>query len=411
MVTGPSRGAAAFFLVAMTILSAGPLAAEAAGKETPIAIITLPGQNDLFIPGDVVQLDGRRSFDPDGSVANYSWATGDGGALFGAQAVHAYESPGEYNLTLTVTDGDGQNASATVRIFVKLALVIPLEIKPAQPSSGAFQEGAGIALSPFEGLRVPFGPKNDRAYLWDFGDGRTSTDREPKHSFANPGTYNITLTVFEGDAAARTTLQVKVYPATAPSNNWLYTMFAASILLVVGFAVFFGGTELGLLTLGPLFILLYSRIKQDHILDNYTRGQIHGYIIANPGEHYSSIKAALDLNNGTLAYHLQRLENESVIKSAMDGAHRRYYPVGMKVPEPKADALTEVQRMIISKITETPGISQRDIGALMGLSSATVNYHIERLLAKGVMHRERAGMRYRCFVNETVPGTRPPQDN
>jgi len=411
MVTGPSRGAAAFILVAMTMLSAGPLAAEANGKERPDAIITLPGQNDLFSPGDVVQLDGRRSFDPDGSVANYSWDTGDGGALFGAQAEHAYEAAGEYNLTLTVMDGDGLNASATVRIFVKLALSIPLEIKPASAAFGTYQEGAGIALSPFEGLRVPVGPENQRTYLWDFGDGRTSTDREPKHSYGSPGTYRITLTVFEGDAAARTTLQVKVHPAAAPQNNMLYVLFSVSIMLVVGFAVFFGGTELGLLTLGPLFILLYSRIKHDQILDNYTRGQIHGYILANPGEHYSSIKAALDLNNGTLAYHLQRLENESVIKSAMDGAHRRYYPVGMKVPEPKVDALTEVQRIIINRISETPGISQRDIGALMGLSSATVNYHVERLLAKGVMRRERAGMRYRCFVNETVPGTRPPLDN
>jgi predicted transcriptional regulator len=119
----------------------------------------------------------------------------------------------------------------------------------------------------------------------------------------------------------------------------------------------------------------------------------------------------LDLNNGTLAYHLHRLENESVIKSAMDGAHRRYYPAGMKVPEPKSDTLTEVQRIIITRISETPGISQRDLGALMGLSSATVNYHIERLLAKGVIRRERAGMRYRCFVSEAVPGKPPAQEN
>jgi len=411
MMTGASRGIAAFVLVAMAILSAGPFTAEAAGKEAPIAIITLPGQNDLYAPGDVVQLDGRRSFDPDGILSNWSWTTGDGGALFGAEAAYAYASPGEYDLTLTVMDGDGLNASATVRIFVKLSLGIPLEIKLASAASGTYQEGAGIALSPFEGLRVPLGPENERAYLWDFGDGRTSTDREPKHTYQSPGTYDITLTVFEGDAAARTTLQVKVHAAAAPSNNWVYVLFAASILLVVGFAVFFGGTELGLLTLGPLFILLYSRIKQDQILDNYTRGQIHGYIIANPGEHYSSIKAALDLNNGTLAYHLQRLESESVIKSAMDGAHRRYYPVNMKVPEPEADALTEVQRIIVSKMSETPGISQRDIGALMHLSSATVNYHIERLLAKGVIRRERAGMRYRCFVNEAVPGKPPAQDN
>ena len=160
-----------------------------------------------------------------------------------------------------------------------------------------------------------------------------------------------------------------------------------------------------------MLMVLYSRIRQDQVLDNYTRGQIHGYSMANPGEHYSSIRSALELNNGTLAYHLQRLENESVIKSAMDGTYRRYYPVNMKVPEPEEGALTEVQKLIVAKVSETPGISQRDIGSLMKLSPATVNYHVERLLAKGVIRRERAGMRYRIFVNEAVPGKPPEQDN
>jgi hypothetical protein len=33
-------------------------------------------------------------------------------------------------------------------------------------------------------------------YLWDFGDGVTSTKENPEHVFLNPGTYNVTLTVF-----------------------------------------------------------------------------------------------------------------------------------------------------------------------------------------------------------------------
>jgi predicted transcriptional regulator len=166
----------------------------------------------------------------------------------------------------------------------------------------------------------------------------------------------------------------------------------------------------GLLLLSPFLIFLYSRISQDRVLDNYTRGQIHGYIIANPGEHYSSIRDALDLNNGTLAYHLQRLQSESLVKSAFDGTHRRFYPAGMKVPEPMQDGLTEVQRIIVSRIIGRPGISQRELGSLMGLSPSTINFHMDRLVARGVMRRERDGMRYRCFVKDVFPNNPPAPD-
>jgi PKD repeat protein len=32
------------------------------------------------------------------------------------------------------------------------------------------------------------------SYRWTFGDGATSTDQSPEHTYADPGTYTITLT-------------------------------------------------------------------------------------------------------------------------------------------------------------------------------------------------------------------------
>jgi predicted transcriptional regulator len=172
---------------------------------------------------------------------------------------------------------------------------------------------------------------------------------------------------------------------------------------------------LGMLA-APMLMLLYSRIRQDHILDNYTRGQVHGYILANPGEHYSSIRDALGLNNGCLIYHLRRLEAERLVKSSWDGTHRRFYPANMKLPELPRDGLTEVQRAFVSAVLSRPGISQRELGRLLGLCPATVNFHLERLEAKGAVRRVRAGMRYCCFVADSwqdggrgVPGGSVPE--
>lgn len=34
-------------------------------------------------------------------------------------------------------------------------------------------------------------------YLWDFGDGNSSTDEEPTHSYAQPGSYTVSLTAYD----------------------------------------------------------------------------------------------------------------------------------------------------------------------------------------------------------------------
>jgi predicted transcriptional regulator/chitodextrinase len=405
-----AKGAVRLLFLMLAITPAVLMTAAADGNQAPVAIITLPGDNGLFAPGEPVQLDGRRSFDPDGTIANWSWDLGDGNFSDGAQGSHAYGLAGNCTVTLTVTSADGGNASASVEIFVKNPMVEPIKIDAEEAKGGKIGEGEKIAFGPVS-LSVAPGYNDTRTFIWDFGDGKTFTGRNPEHSYDRPGNYTVKLTTLDGDNGSVSTFQITVRPVASSPNNWPWALLAVSMLLVVGFAAFLGGTEMGLLLLSPIFIFLYSRIRQDQILDNYTRGQIHGYIIANPGEHYSSIKSALDLNNGTLAYHLQRLENENVIKSAMDGTHRRYYPASMKVPEPDGGALTEVQKLIVAKVAETPGISQRDIGSLMKLSPATVNYHIDRLVAKGVIRRVRAGMRYRIFVNEAVLGNPPKNDN
>src|SRR5690606_29164768 len=43
------------------------------------------------------------------------------------------------------------------------------------------------------------------AWSWNFGDGRTSTLRNPQHTYASPGTYTVTLTVSNAYGADTTT--------------------------------------------------------------------------------------------------------------------------------------------------------------------------------------------------------------
>jgi PKD repeat protein len=53
------------------------------------------------------------------------------------------------------------------------------------------------------------------SWLWDFGDGSSSADRNPVHSYDAPGEYQVTLMVTDDDGATGET--TKPVTVTAPS--------------------------------------------------------------------------------------------------------------------------------------------------------------------------------------------------
>jgi gliding motility-associated-like protein len=44
--------------------------------------------------------------------------------------------------------------------------------------------------------------KDANAYLWDFGDGNTSTDTNPEHIYTSVGNFDVTLTVFKSSVCS-----------------------------------------------------------------------------------------------------------------------------------------------------------------------------------------------------------------
>ena len=47
--------------------------------------------------------------------------------------------------------------------------------------------------------------ENASSFEWDFGDGNTSTDVQPSHSYSSAGTYTVTLVAFNSDGEKQTT--------------------------------------------------------------------------------------------------------------------------------------------------------------------------------------------------------------
>jgi len=148
-----------------------------------------------------------------------------------------------------------------------------------------------------------------------------------------------------------------------------------------------------------LVVPLYSRLKKDELLEHFVRGQIYGRIMSHPGEHYNHIKAKLGVTNGTLSHHLRTLELQGYIKSHRDGTYKRFYPTGMKIPRKKGIQLSDLQMGMVDAIRQTPGISQKDIAQIEGISQQSVSYNLAILERMGILDSTRNGVKKKYFIS------------
>lgn len=105
----------------------------------PVAVITLTPT--VICLGDAMAYDGTSSFDPDGAIANYLWAFGDGNTSVAGSGNHTYAATGTYVVTLRVTDGTGLHGTAIVRVIVidcDAEGVLASELFVGHKTAGAF---------------------------------------------------------------------------------------------------------------------------------------------------------------------------------------------------------------------------------------------------------------------------------
>jgi len=133
--------------------------------------VTDPGTLDVHTYEWDFDYDGS-TFDVQGSRQNVSWQ---------------YIQDGIYTVALRVADDDGGSAIVTNDIVI--TNMAPLATITAPKSA---DEGHDIDL---EGGQEDSGRQDIWTYLWDFGDGGTSTDKNPTYSYDDDGTFNVTLNV------------------------------------------------------------------------------------------------------------------------------------------------------------------------------------------------------------------------
>lgn len=107
-------------------------------------------------------------------------------------------------------------------------------------------------------------------YSWDFGDGNTSTEQNPEHTYVEEGSYTVVLTVSDGTDTDEYTAIVDTAP-TMPTASFTYVPTAD---ITTTTQVNFTDTS----TLGDATSLTYSwDFDDDGVADSTLQNPTHTY--------------------------------------------------------------------------------------------------------------------------------------
>ncbi|MBC7129041.1 MAG: PKD domain-containing protein [Thermoplasmatales archaeon] len=173
---------------------------------------------------EVIEFNASNSYDLDGSIVNYTWSFGDGGVAYENISHHKYIKPGIYKVKLVIIDNNGS----------KKELEKEIEITNREPS-------ADFIFSPEEvapGEEVSFTDLSTDmdgeiiSYIWKFGDGNVSYEKNPMHVYEKPGEYEVTL-ILKDDCGASSTITKTITVKKKEAPSFEFILFAIAVLLII----------------------------------------------------------------------------------------------------------------------------------------------------------------------------------
>ena len=185
-------------------------------NETPIAVVT-PDYMEP-IEGTLVTLDGASSMDPDDGIVSRLWTQVDGDPVSisdPTSAVTTFTAPKtdqhgkNLKFKLTVKDSGGLQDTADCLIYV-----VPTINEPAAPTNNP--PAADYSFSVRRKSATCIDNSNDTdgtivSWFWNFGDGKTSADRNPKHRYNKFRSYSVSLFVsFDHWASSSTSKNITI---------------------------------------------------------------------------------------------------------------------------------------------------------------------------------------------------------
>jgi len=151
-----------------------------------------------------------QSTDANGTITAWLWNFGNGVTSAVKNPTYSYPSAGTYTVSLRVTDNAGASTTASKTISVSA----PATNTP--PTASFTQNCSGLSCTFIDQSTDANGYIT--LWRWNFGNGVTSTVRNPSYSYPVGGSYNVTLSVTDNSGAVSSTTRT-VTVSSAPTTT------------------------------------------------------------------------------------------------------------------------------------------------------------------------------------------------
>lgn len=196
--TNPSHiyNAPGLYAVSLTITDATGSCFDFRIKDVQVGTVNCDASFTVYV--DSTTNDAYFTNSSVGGTTEYYWLFGDGQYHIGADPVHHYVAPGYFTVNLnTYNSGDG-----CMDNFEKVVLIG----NSSNDVEADFFYQADFATRKIDFFNESLG--ENLTYIWDFGDGTTSTDENPTHTFTEGGYQFICLTATNANGVINTTCKL-----------------------------------------------------------------------------------------------------------------------------------------------------------------------------------------------------------
>ncbi len=163
------------------------------------------------------------------TITTWLWDFGDGTTGNVRNPVHIYTAAGNYNVTLQVTTVSGCSKTLTKNNYIHASNGVTAAFTNTTPT--------GCSLPVTIVFTNTSSGSGTLSYLWNFGDGFTSTLQNPSHTYNTQGSFTVTLRVTSSTGCINTLVK-----ANAVVINFLRATFIAPASTCINDAVNFNNT-------------------------------------------------------------------------------------------------------------------------------------------------------------------------
>ncbi|HEV8358924.1 MAG TPA: winged helix-turn-helix transcriptional regulator [Candidatus Thermoplasmatota archaeon] len=158
---------------------------------------------------------------------------------------------------------------------------------------------------------------------------------------------------------------------------------------------------------------MYALRDERSVFTSNTRHLVYLRVTENPGASIQDVANMLGISHPTAAYHLKILQGNGLVVAMRDGNRTRFFKRSEALSQDQQRMVVaqrgEQTRRILEIVRAKPMIHRKELARLLAMPRTTVNWHVDRLIQRGLLAERRAGRYCQLFLplQHQGPGPSP----